>query len=38
MWVIADTKSEAVKLYDKVKRNFPNPIIVEDYINLKSTD
>jgi hypothetical protein len=32
------TKSEAVKLYDKVKRNFPYPFIVEDYINLKSSD
>ena len=32
------TKSEAIKLYDKVKRNFPNPIIVPEYINLKSAD
>ena len=32
------TRSEALKLYDRVKRSFPNPILVEDYINLKSTD
>lgn len=32
------TKSEAQKLYDDVRKNFPNPIIVEDYINFKSTD
>lgn len=32
------TKSEALKLYDRVKKHFPNPILVEDYINLKSTD
>jgi len=32
------TRSEALKLYDNVKRQFPNPIIVEDYINLKGTD
>lgn len=32
------TRSEAQKLYDDVRKNFPNPIIVEDYINLKSSD
>jgi len=32
------TRSEAQKLYDDVRKNFPNPIIVEDYINFKSTD
>ncbi len=32
------TKSEALKLYDRVKKYFPNPILVEDYINLKSAD
>ncbi len=28
------TRSGALKLYDEVKKNFPNTIIVEDYINL----
>lgn len=31
------TKSEALKIYDRIKKNFPNPIIVPDYINIKST-
>ena len=29
------TKSEALILYDRVKKNFPNPILVPDYINPK---
>jgi len=32
------TKSEALILYDEVKENFSNPIIVEDYINETSAD
>lgn len=32
------TRSEALKLYNNIKRKFPNPIIVEDYINKKQTD
>ncbi len=32
------TRSEALKLYNNIKRKFPNPIIVEDYINKKHTD
>ena len=32
------TSSEALKLYDRIKRNFPNPIKVDDYINLKGAD
>ena len=28
------TRSEALKLYDRVKKNFPNPILVEDHINI----
>ena len=32
------TKSEALKLYDQIKKEFPNPIIVPDYINPKSLD
>lgn len=32
------TRSEALKLYDRVKKNFPNPILVEDYINLSNND
>ena len=32
------TKSEALKLYDEVKKSFPSPFIVPDYINIKSTD
>jgi hypothetical protein len=30
------TKSEALILYDEIKENFPNPIIVPDYINESS--
>ncbi|HER09220.1 MAG TPA: SPOR domain-containing protein [Bacteroides sp.] len=30
------TKSEALKLYDRVKNQFPNPILVEDYIRIKN--
>jgi hypothetical protein len=29
------TRSEALKLYDRIKGNFPNPILVEDYINIQ---
>ena len=29
------TRSEALKLYDLIKKEFPNPIIREDYINIK---
>lgn len=32
------TKSEAIKLYDRIERNFPNTIIVEDYINLNYSE
>jgi hypothetical protein len=32
------TRSEAQKLYDEIKENFPNSIIGEDYINIKNTD
>ena len=32
------TKSEALKLNDIIKRDFPNPIIVPDFINLKPVD
>ncbi|MEN8203596.1 MAG: SPOR domain-containing protein [Bacteroidota bacterium] len=32
------TKSEALILYDKIKKNFPNPIMVPDFINEKSPD
>ncbi len=32
------TKSEALMLYDQIKTDFPNPIIVEDYINQKSAE
>ena len=32
------TRSEALKLHDKIKKDFPSPIIVEDFINLKSVD
>ena len=32
------TRSEALKLFDRIKREFPNPIIVDDYIILKSAD
>jgi hypothetical protein len=29
------TRSEALKLYDRVKEYFPSPILVEDYINIQ---
>ena len=29
------TRSEALKLYDLIKKEFPNPIIREDYIDIK---
>lgn len=29
------TRSEALKLYDRIERNFPSSILVEDYINIK---
>jgi hypothetical protein len=29
------TRSEALKLYDRIKKSFPNPILVEDYINIQ---
>lgn len=29
------TRSEALKLYDRVEKNFSNPILVEDYINIQ---
>jgi hypothetical protein len=32
------TKSDALKLNDRIKRDFPNPIVVLDYINLKPVD
>ncbi len=32
------TRSEAIKLLDRIKRDFPNSIIREDYINLKNED
>ena len=32
------TKSEALKLQDKIRKNFSSPIIVEDFINLKRVD
>jgi len=32
------TRSEALKLDDMIKKEFPNTIIVPDYINLKSAD
>lgn len=32
------TKSEALILYDEIKDNFPNPIIVPDYINETSPE
>ena len=32
------TYSEALKLHDSIKKNFPNSIIRPDYINLKSVD
>ena len=32
------TKSDALKLQDKIRKAFPNSIIREDYINLKPVD
>lgn len=32
------TRSEAQKLYDKIKKRFPNPIIIDHYINIRRTD
>jgi len=32
------TKSEALKLHDKIRKDFPSPIVVEDFINLKSVE
>jgi len=32
------TRSEALKLQDMVRKNFPSPIVVDDFINLKSVD
>jgi len=32
------TESEALKLRDQIEDDFPNPIIVPDFINEKSTD
>jgi len=29
------TRSEALKLYDQVRKKFANPILVEDYINIQ---
>ena len=29
------TRSEALLLYDRIKKDFPNPILREDYINIK---
>lgn len=29
------TRSEGLELYDRIRKNFPNPILVEDYINLR---
>jgi hypothetical protein len=29
------TRSKALKLYDRVKKNFPSSILVEDYINIQ---
>ena len=29
------TRSEALKLYDQIKNKFPNPILVEDFIEIK---
>ncbi|MFH0759555.1 MAG: SPOR domain-containing protein [Bacteroidota bacterium] len=29
------TRSEALKLYDRIKKSFPNPILVEDFINIQ---
>ena len=32
------TKSEALKLHDRISKNFPNSFILPDNINLKGTD
>ncbi len=32
------TRSEALKLIDRIERNFPNPFIVDDYIIPKNAD
>ena len=32
------TRREAQKLYDKIKKRFPNPIIIDHYINIGRTD
>lgn len=32
------TRSEALKLQDMIEKDFPNPFMVEDYINLKGSD
>lgn len=32
------TESEAIKLYDRIKRDFPDLLLVQDYINLKKRD
>jgi hypothetical protein len=32
------TKSDALKLNDRIKRDFPNPIVVPDFINLKPAE
>lgn len=32
------TRSDALKLHDRISREFPNSFIQEDYINLKSAD
>ncbi len=29
------TRSEALSLYDRIKKSFPNPILVEDFINIQ---
>lgn len=29
------TRSEALKLYDQIKKKFPNPILVEDFIDIQ---
>ena len=32
------TRSEALKLYARVKENFPHPILVPDYLNIRNSD
>ena len=32
------TRSEALKLHDRIKKDFPNSFIRDDFINLKSVD